>query len=56
LDEDHFGLEKPKEKIIEHIAVQILKHMKGLFVCRTSRSKTSLGKSIARHLAETLLE
>jgi ATP-dependent Lon protease len=42
LDEDHFGLEKPKERIIEHIAVLNLvkadKRTDTLF-CRPSRSR-----------------
>jgi len=34
LNEDHFGLEKPKERIIEHIAVlNLVKQMKGQILC-----------------------
>lgn len=54
LDEDHFGLEKPKERIIEHIAVlNLVKQMRGQILCFIGPpgvGKTSLGKSIARAL------
>lgn len=52
LNEDHFGLEKPKERIIEHIAVlNLVKQMRGQILCLVGPpgvGKTSLGKSIAR--------
>ncbi len=52
LDEDHFDLEKVKERILEHLAVRKLKHdMKGPILCFVGPpgvGKTSLGISIAR--------
>ena len=59
LDEDHFGLEKPKERIIEHIAVlNLVKQMRGQILCFVGPpgvGKTSLGKSIARALGRNFL-
>jgi len=59
LDEDHFGLEKPKERIIEHIAVlNLVKHMRGQILCFVGPpgvGKTSLGKSIARALGRNFV-
>ncbi len=54
LDEDHFGLERPKDRILEHIAVlNLVKEMRGQILCLAGPpgvGKTSLGKSIARAL------
>ena len=52
LDEDHFGLEKVKERILEYLAVQQrTDKVKGPILCLVGApgvGKTSLGKSIAR--------
>ena len=54
LDEDHYGLEKPKKRIIEYLSVRKLKpDTKGPILCFAGppgTGKTSLGSSIARAL------
>ena len=57
LDEDHFDLEKVKERIIEYLAVSKLKNdLTGPILCFVGPpgvGKTSLGQSIARALGRT---
>ena len=52
LEEDHYGLEKVKERILEYLAVQLrVKKLKGPILCLVGPpgvGKTSLGQSIAR--------
>ena len=52
LEEDHYGLKKPKERILEYLAVQTLvKKIRGPILCFVGPpgvGKTSLAKSVAR--------
>lgn len=54
LDEDHYGLEKPKDRILDHLAVlAIAKKIRGPILCLVGPpgvGKTSLGKSVARSI------
>ena len=59
LDEEHYGLEKIKERILEYLAVRKLRHdPKGPLLCFVGPpgvGKTSLGRSIARTLGRKFI-
>src|SRR5437867_4302962 len=59
LDEDHYGLEQIKERLLEYLAVRKLKpKMKGPILCFVGPpgvGKTSLGRSIARALGRSFV-
>jgi len=59
LDEDHYGLEKVKDRILEYLAVRSLsKKIKGPILCFVGPpgvGKTSLGRSIARALGRQFI-
>lgn len=59
LDEDHFGLRKPKERILEHLAVLArVEKIRGPILCLVGPpgvGKTSLGRSIARAMGRNFV-
>ncbi len=59
LEEDHYGLSKPKERIVEYLAVQNLtKKIKGPILCFVGPpgvGKTSLAKSVARSMGRNFV-
>ncbi len=59
LNEDHYGLEKPKDRILDHLAVlTIAKKIRGPIICLIGPpgvGKTSLGKSVARAIGRNFV-
>jgi len=59
LDEDHYGLKKPKERVLEFLAVRkLVKRAKGpilAFIGPPGVGKTSIGRSIARALGRKFI-
>ncbi len=59
LNEDHYGLEKPKERVLEYLAVQkLVKRLKGPILCLVGPpgvGKTSIARSIARSLGRQFI-
>ena len=59
LNEDHYGLEQPKERIVEYLAVRsLVDKMKGPILCFVGPpgvGKTSLGRSIARSMGKKFI-
>jgi ATP-dependent Lon protease len=59
LEEDHYGLEKVKERILEYLAVQsLVKKIKGPILCLVGPpgvGKTSLGRSVARAMGRKFI-
>ncbi len=59
LEEDHYGLKKPKERILEHLAVlKLVKNMRGPILCLVGPpgvGKTSLARSVARAMGRNFV-